>query len=69
MALNNVSYHYNEEKDHKEYTYTFACYDVTIKQLEGNSSLEYQVSYDEITMRELTNFISYETSLKIALRK
>ena len=68
MTLNTIKYHFGREDGSKNHSYGFNCYNVTIVQLVDTSKLEYQVSYNENTMKELKSFNSYDTSLKSSLR-
>lgn len=68
MTLKTIKYHSDQERGSKNHSYRFDCYNVTVVQLVEKSELEYQVSYDETTMRELKNFNSYDTCLKAYLR-
>ncbi|MHA1947087.1 MAG: ATPase, T2SS/T4P/T4SS family [Candidatus Hodarchaeales archaeon] len=68
MTLKTIKYHFGKEGGSKNHSYRFDCYNVTVVQLVETLKLEYQVSYNENTMKELKNFNSYDTSLKASLR-
>jgi type IV secretory pathway ATPase VirB11/archaellum biosynthesis ATPase len=69
LALDNFQRHLNQEREAKTLSYRFKCFEVTVIQNKIKSELEYQVSYDVKTMRELKNFDLYGFYLKENLKK
>ncbi|MCK4848849.1 MAG: type II/IV secretion system ATPase subunit, partial [Candidatus Heimdallarchaeota archaeon] len=69
MTLENIQYHFNQEIDTKIHSYGFKCYNAKVIQLDEKLDLEYQVSYNSETMKELKNFNLYDSYLKMSLRK
>jgi len=68
LTLKNNQFHFDQEKDSKIHSYVFKCYNATVIQLEKKQELEYQVSYNAKTMKELKNFDLYDSNLRMSLR-